>query len=156
MMDRTRRRHLDGGTTSVGTATYCDMKIPRWIMGTLAAVSTTAVVIPLLWWWVNWPAFTADAFFTLVRERQWDEASTMLQSIETGPTLDHLRRCSGIAPTATLRPLDRTWVDVLVGRQTFQFDHRHNPCLTIERGSVAKFDLDDQTFFVFGGVEFFW
>jgi hypothetical protein len=123
------------------------MKLPNWIVAGLAALSAFAVVLAIVWCWLGWPEDTADTFFELVCEKNWEAAEKMLNSDEARRTLDHFRNLEGV--TGHLEPKARTWIDLAVGRRSFQFEHCNNPCFTVERGQVVAFLMDEEHVFMF-------
>src|SRR5262245_40381763 len=74
-------------------------------------------------------------------------AEQMLHSDEARRSFEHFRQLDGV--TGHLEPKARTWIDLALGRRSFQFEHWNHPCFTVERGQIVEFVMEEEPVFMF-------
>lgn len=91
-------------------------------------------------WWFIWPAHVAERVTTLLNAGNFEEISPLLATESDRAFLDYLEYMTRDArppreATFSATPRERTWSEVLCGRQQFILGF-HLECL-VERGSVS-------------------
>src|SRR5262245_44948748 len=98
------------------------MRLPRWLLVSLIAVSAVALVAVPAWLWVEVPLRTAKQFIAAIEASDVDTVNRLLSNAkceitESGHYLRFVLRDEGqfyLRPQATLVP--RAAYDVIVGR----------------------------------------
>jgi hypothetical protein len=114
-------------------------------MAGMVTVSAVAIVFVLGWCWVIGPACTAAKLFDNIRNGQTEDACAMVRSRDERISVKHIRECN-YPNVGTLVARPRTWLDLIVGREVFEFEHYHKPFFTVERGHVVEFQLGQPIF----------
>jgi hypothetical protein len=55
------------------------VKIPRWMINVLLALSLGTLIIAAVWWWMSWPAWTMREFVRLANEGRLDKTGPLMQ-----------------------------------------------------------------------------
>ena len=124
------------------------MKLPKWLVATLIAVSVLAPAIIIGWWWITWPDRTLREFIELVDQGKLDQADDLM-AFEPGWRITPQAMCHAFRQSALHRPA-RAVADIVCARQRFTYDDdwifwvmtdtgfRHVPLesLAVERGKI--------------------
>jgi hypothetical protein len=54
------------------------MKLPRWLVVSMLAASSLAILALVGWWWVTWPERTLQVFKSLIADGRFEDADRML------------------------------------------------------------------------------
>jgi hypothetical protein len=124
------------------------MKLPRWLVVSMLAASSLAILALVGWWWVTWPERTAATFVRLMNENRWGLAAEMTVTADDHRFIeelgDYIREdgFNGFNPIAErsgfiVRPLPRSLPDILLARQVFGWGM--DTSYKVERGKVRVF-----------------
>ena len=113
------------------------MKLPRWLMIGLWTSSVLAVLATAGGWWVTWPERTAMKFADLLAAKKWDDAIRIM--VPLSEIEFFLVRGGAVDVSASsLRPSQRTGLDLIIARQYFEFVQEDETyLLKAERGTVG-------------------
>jgi hypothetical protein len=116
------------------------MRIPRWLLVILIAVSAGAALVASGWWWVTWPERTAREFVAFLSEGNLDAANRMLVATQD-PTLDYVPANIELFASAkewfSQGSEPRTALDVLFARGQYRIDEHEGIVLAVERNQVV-------------------
>ena len=121
------------------------MRLPQWVMASMVTLSLLAILFVLGWYWVIWPTYTAAKLFDHIRNDQMEEACAMIRSPDERAVVLHVRECT-TPSVGTLAARPRALIDLILGREVFEFEHYHKPYFTVERGQVVEFHLGEPIF----------
>jgi hypothetical protein len=62
------------------------MKLPRWLVVSMLAASSLAILALAGWWWVTWPERTMHEFRSLINDGQFDQANAMVTNKQGSAT----------------------------------------------------------------------
>lgn len=117
------------------------MKLPRWLILTMLVVSVAAVLAAAGWWWVSWPERTAREFVERIAAGEFRGAAEMLDPRPDCSFYVIVDVPAGeeqpIWLNSRLRPLPRSFVDVVYARRDFHMDGMGAE-FTVEKNKILK------------------
>lgn len=122
------------------------MRLPRWLM---IGMLTASVLLPLVaagWWWVIWPEWTAYEYVEKLAKEADEEVRESMRRANPTLTRDDLvdEALARSQRPWEFKPLPRSLLDSVCGRQTFEIDHRGavqfgaETRFTVVRGNVQE------------------
>src|SRR5262245_47702773 len=114
------------------------MKLPRWLVVTMLATSTLALLAFAGWWWVTWPERTFAKFKSLIAAGKFDEANALV----TNP--DHVVNYARFSGKVLQGAIDDLFVaesqsptDVLTGERRWRMQNTmNNIALVVSRSTM--------------------
>jgi hypothetical protein len=114
------------------------MRLPRWLVVTLLAVSVLVGLGAGLTWWVTWPARTAREFLELLAVHKYDEAQGYYGWIPGWKNQTYALFRERSVNEVNFQAQPRSLADVWKGRRRFKYGR--SPLVfhfTVERGKVV-------------------
>lgn len=121
------------------------MKLPRWLLVSLIAMSSVALLAVPVWLWVEMPRWTAEQLVAAIEAGDLDTAKAILVEPETlSPTVSFMLGEGGYlsGSEVTLRFAGRSVADILGGHQRLEICNDATPTGVYLNAAWKSVDVD--------------